>query len=241
MAGDNRLIETPWSGPLLPLHDKNVVRWACDAEHRALLCLILNDDWPPGFPAVLLVQVFVRKGDLAMLNQILKGFSDATLRKNGCDILHAAAQHGHADIVDMLLALGSRFTDVEWYSWETVFAAAERGHALVVEKLVAVRETYKTRYSFEAGTELVRSLLVATINGHLGVVETLLDTGIDISGERDILEDAVRAGKLGIFRELVIARAKLNGSELLVAETEGQVAIFEEILELRPRSKWSDN
>ncbi|KAK6949512.1 hypothetical protein Daesc_009594 [Daldinia eschscholtzii] len=134
-------------------------------------------------------------------------------------VLRAAALGGSEDIVNLLLEPQNRIsTDDEEYSL-AILAAARRGHHNIYRKLIAL--TGKTLDDFPRLRN--EMLWEAAFHGQYEVIQMLLDIGVDIDEEPELiladhgsaLEIAASRGDVRMVRFLLARGASIGPSEKL--------------------------
>ncbi|MCJ1360834.1 MAG: hypothetical protein MMC33_010843, partial [Icmadophila ericetorum] len=131
--------------------------------------------------------------------------------------LQVAAEGGHIEMVEKLLAAGADVNAAAGrYGGRTALqAAAEGGHIEVVEKLLAAGADVNAAAGYEGRT----GLQAAAVGGHIEVVEKLLATGADVNAAaaaanegQTALQAAAAGGYIEVAEKLLAAGADVNAS-----------------------------
>lgn len=187
--------------------------------------------------ADLAVRGAVTAGDPAALRAALAAGGRAEQSgKMGVTLLMIAAEHGQAEIVDLLLAAGAGTKRVTSWNETALAAAARGGSSKVVASLLAAgaEVNHRAKLGFSP-------LIVGIGSGHLEVVRQLLAAGADpnqaAAGGTPPLQFAAVQGRVEIARALLAAGARLDarddfGREALELAVDGgheeTIAFFEQ-------------
>src|ERR1035437_6960804 len=162
-------------------------------------------------------------GDAAKVETLLKANPDLVFsrdktrdgwnREMGWTPLHFAAQKGHKDVAELLLA---NKADVDAKSTANVtplHLAALNGHKDVVELLLANKASVNVEFH-EGGTPLH----LAVLNGHKDVVELLVANKADVNARnmydgRGPLHEAAHADRKDIAELLLAHKAVVNAKD----------------------------
>ena len=185
------------------------------------------------------------KGDIGLVKQLisLKADINVPVGYNGRTGLQAAAEEGHVEIIEKLLAEGANINALaaNHYGRTALQAATERGHMEVVEKLLAEGADVNAL----AGNSYGRTALQAAAQGaHVEVLEKLLAEGADINASagnhwgRTALQAAAEQGHMEIMKILLAKGADINApagdiggrTGLQAAAEEGHMEIIEKLL-----------
>ena len=143
------------------------------------------------------------EGDLEGVANALAQGGRVAMRSQGYTPLLAAAQNGHTDICEFLLAHGSDVNEVHQKTKTTVLhEAAGRGHEAVVEALLSWGAIVDPQD--HAG---MTPLFLACQEGHLACVLALLKAGANVSLPNNIgilpIHGAAQTNRLEIVRTLL--------------------------------------
>lgn len=157
----------------------------CNGNHEVIFTLMSksasfksdNTDFPVSLLAI-------ERGDLVTANKCFdQGIDVNWTNSNGDSLLLIAAQHGHKDIVTLLLNRGANVAYQNPYGENVLFVAAKFGHTDIVKLLLdhgmLVDESNLYKES---------PLFIAAENGHLSVVNVLLShkANVDQPDDRDM-------------------------------------------------------
>ena len=159
--------------------------------------------------------------------------------RGGIFALMYASQHGHADLVKILLDAGARADRCTYYRSSALSFAAIGGHLDVVTLLLANKATTTTINKENIWGKT--PLFLATQSGHIKVVEALLLAGADVNQCADDgtspLAIAAESGRLDIVNLLLTHQAiidkanKSNGeTPLIYAISSGQPEVVKALL-----------
>lgn len=148
--------------------------------------------------------------DLAQVEALLRSGADVNAAQgDGMTALHWAAEHGNAELADMLLHAGAHVRVITRLGdYTPLHLAAKGGHADVAERLLEAGADPMARSS----TGGVAPLHFAARSGRVEAVEVLLDAGV----EPDIVEEArgqtplmfaAAAGRVAVIETLMAAGA----------------------------------
>ncbi|CAI7632666.1 unnamed protein product [Penicillium discolor] len=168
----------------------------------------------------------VLDGCVRSLEMLLQAGADISAPVNGRAALQVAAEGGHRDMVQTLLAAKADVNTPPCESGLTALqAAAERGHLDVVQTLLAARADINAPPAKSHGRT---ALQAAAERGHLDVVQTLLTARADVNAPpaeslgRTALQAAAEGGHLRVVQTLLAARADVN---LPPTESHGRTAL----------------
>lgn len=139
----------------------------------------------------------------AIVAMLLKAGADAADPAGLSDAMMAAAMHGYADSMALLLAVGAPVNTVRPRSGTALSLASEGGYLEIVEQLLAAGADLEP-VDREGRTALYHALR----RGHAEVAERLLEAGADIHGKGPGLPTPLHgaaAGGLGALTERLIA------------------------------------
>ncbi|CAG7916515.1 unnamed protein product [Penicillium olsonii] len=213
-----------------------------DGENRLAGCVIQHGQDSPTLMDNALFFAS-RKGCKDLLPIVLQVVTDVDCRMFDQTSLQAAAEEGHLEVVEQLLAAKA---DVNAPARKrngltALQAAAEGGHLEIVEKLLAS----KADVNAPPGSYNGRTVLQAVAaKGNLEVVERLLAASADVNapaGEyngRTALQAAAEKGHLEVVERLLAASADVNApageyngrTALQAAAEEGWLAIMDRLL-----------
>lgn len=182
---------------------------AAQGGHGDVVDLLLTADPGlldrPGYHERTALAAGAGNGHSALVGRLLKRGADARARlRDGGRALDWAANEGHLDVVEQLLAHDSTLLDLPGEDGRTALtAAAAAGHVAVVQGLLA--RGADPRIRMDNGR---RALDAAAAGGHTGVVEVLLahDAGLlDLPGGGDVtaLVCAAAGGHVELLRALL--------------------------------------
>ncbi|KAJ5801264.1 uncharacterized protein N7518_003332 [Penicillium psychrosexuale] len=228
-----------------------------NGHHRLARCIIQHGR---DSPALMHHGLFLvsREGCSELLPSLLQVVADVDARVCGQTALQAAAQGGHLQVVERLLAATANVNApaVEENGRTALQAAAEGGHLQVVERLLAAKADVNTpageingRTALQAAAqgghlEVVERLLAgkADINAPAGyyVVERLLAAKADVNTPtaegRTALQVAAEGGHLKVVDQLLAAKADINTpagrgrTALQAAAQGGHLEVIEQLL-----------
>ncbi|KAF4332948.1 ankyrin repeat [Fusarium beomiforme] len=237
------LAQKPWANQEFNSAQSEILRWAHQARHYALIRLIDSCENSSKSGINQIMTRSAAQGDVEVLGVLLeRGKSIHRINIS----LPAASWGGHVDVVNLLLAAGA---DVNAAATDkckgrtALQAASEGGHLAVVERLLDAGADVNTAAGDDGGRT---ALQAASEGGHLAVVERLLAAGADVNaaagddGGRTALQAASEGGHLAVIGRLLAAGADVNakaadggwrGRTALQAASEGgHLAVVERLL-----------
>lgn len=160
-------------------------------------------------------------GNLEIADYLLECGADSSEFLGGVGLLHAAAQNGHREIVELLLKHGLDLEIKSENEWTPLACAAREGKHDVASLLLEHGANISAQDS-DGWTPLMRGAL----GGHLRLAEMLLKHGADISNQDfDGLNALMAAASQG-HTELVEYLLK-QGAELDHRDKDGVTAVLE--------------
>jgi ankyrin repeat protein len=171
-------------------------------------------------------------GNFAMVTEQLKYGTKSTLKT----ALYSAAEHGHVDIVLLLLEHGANVNTAQKGGVLALYTAALNGHERVVKVLLdeGAEKEAKTEMGFTA-------LLIAAEKGHEKVVKILLDEGAEKEASENngftALLVAAEKGHEKVVKVLLDegaekeAKTKMGSTALLVAAGYGHERVVKVLLD----------
>jgi hypothetical protein len=131
--------------------------------------------------------------------------------------LQAAAEGGHIDVIEKLLAAQVDINTAPAYGNRrtALQAAAEGGHIDVVERLLAVNTDVNAAAAHHNGRTAIQA---AAGGGNINIVETLLIAQADVNADatynygRTALQAAAEGGYIDIVERLLAAQADVNAA-----------------------------
>ncbi|KAI9770983.1 MAG: hypothetical protein M1840_002687 [Geoglossum simile] len=212
--------QMPWTFDEWAHRTQSVIRWVLQNDHCALLRHIESSD-TNALSSEGRRQILVSSAAQG-LSQIVDMLINLGKIKN-TDLgvaLAAAAERGHLDVVERLLAAKADVNAAAGaYGRTALQVAAEWGHLDVVEKLLLVKADVNA-----AGGDRM-ALQAAAEGGHLDVVERLLLVKADVNagGDRTALQAAAEGGHLDVVERLLVANADVNA--VAAAQYYGRTAL----------------
>ncbi|KAI2763075.1 hypothetical protein DTO006G1_2214 [Penicillium roqueforti] len=214
-----------------------------NGHHRLARCIIQHGR---DSPALMNHGLFLvsREGCSELLPSLLQVVTHVDARVCGQTALQAAAQGGHLQVVERLLAATANVNApaAEGNGRTALQAAAQGGHLKVVERLLAATANVNAPAAEGNGRT---ALQAAAEGGHLQVVERLLAAKADINappGEingRTALQAAAEGGHLQVVERLLAAKAVVNapagygGTALQAAAYGGHLKVVERLLAVK--------
>ncbi|GMH36922.1 hypothetical protein BSKO_04795 [Bryopsis sp. KO-2023] len=133
--------------------------------------------------------------------------------------LHAAAEEGHVDVVEILLEAGAEIDAQNRAGGAALHSAVQKDHLEVVKVLVKAGATVdlKTDDGFTP-------LLMATFNVHLEVAEFLMESGADVNA-KDSRGDTVLMSAAHFGGQMLVQLILDNGGEKDAQNTAGITAV----------------
>ncbi len=129
----------------------------------------------------------------------------------GSTALMQAAFHNRPDVVEVLLNAGADPLLKDEKGWTAFMKAVYQGHEKIVERMLPI-----------SSDQLGRALMVASIMGHEGVVQSLVAAGVDVNQKERGQTALMMAASRGNDE---IVRLLLNhGAQPLEANNEGRTA-----------------
>ncbi|XP_015833767.1 protein TANC2 isoform X2 [Tribolium castaneum] len=198
--------------------------------------------------------VYANEGIVPMVSLLLEFGADVELTNSqGSTALSLAAAKGHCDIVRHLVAAGASPGHVDTAGYCPLVHAARNGCLNVVGYLLACDWIIKNVEDVELGEAAQQALVAAASQGHVDIVEYLLDmaeVNVDatdsVTGET-ALTVAAANGCHGVCTALIGRGASLsvcNKKEmapLLLAVKEGHWAVAERLIQNHAAIEQSDN
>ena len=145
--------------------------------------------------------------------------------------LQKATEHGHIEIVKLLLDHSADVNAKATVNWTALMAASRGGHAEIVRLLLDHGADVNVKGS--RGT----ALKTASSEGHTEIVRLLLESPVEVNIKNDVgntaLMDASRGGHLGIVRLLlnhdqdVDVKKNAGNTALMYASRGGHVRVVE--------------
>jgi hypothetical protein len=171
------------------------------------------------------------KGDLTKVRMLLY-FAAGPRTINSTNMygygpMQLAAQHGHADVLALLIERGGNVNLRRPSSWNTpLIMAASRGRADCC-RLLLDKGADPNEYGMFGGTRHT-ALQCAAEGGHLDVVNLFLDRGIgpnEKEGSTSALHRACKNNHLDVVKRLVAAGADINSRQEWDKYTPLQLAV----------------
>lgn len=132
----------------------------------------------------------------AVRHFLSEGAEVSTVNRSGRPALILAAQEGHPEVVRLLLSHGADLNAKDKDGWNALTVAAYQGRTGVIEVLAG-----------KMPDQLDDALLVASLQGHGGVVDQLLNRGAYVntrsSADQTPLMLAAKAGHLSVVQMLL--------------------------------------
>ena len=175
------------------------------------------------------------RGDLKNVRKCISGGADVNVQNaQNTTALMLAAQNGHVNVVDVLIANKS---DVNLLSINgtALMHAAQNGHVNVVDVLIANKSDVNLRSI--NGT----ALIAAVHHGNIFLIKKLIDARADINLLRANRKDsaliiAAENGHIDVVRELIANGAHVNlincrrVTALMIAAEKGHVGVVRELI-----------
>jgi ankyrin repeat protein len=154
-------------------------------------------------------------GNLARVNALLQGNPDLAFSKEdkfGATPLHLAAQNGHKDVAELLLANHADVNAKTGEGGTPLQLAAKNGHKDVAELLLTNKAEVDGKNNYG-----LTPLHHAAYNGHKDVVELLLAKGADVNAGRNVratpLHLAAKNGHKDVAELLLANKAYINAKD----------------------------
>ncbi|ERF74129.1 hypothetical protein EPUS_06398 [Endocarpon pusillum Z07020] len=212
---------TSWTGVEWNQRAKIVLDFILSYDHKALLTCIEKSNEP--FHKQTTLELFISaagRGKVKVLEYLLETDPKVAVESlRGRTALHAAAEGGHIEIVERLLATEADIN--KGHGQNALEAAAGGGHIEVVERLLAA----------EADVDVLSgrtALQAAAHGGHIKVVERLLTAKADVNApaaaadDRTALQSAAHGGHIKVVKRLLAAEADVNAA---AASVDGRTAL----------------
>jgi ankyrin repeat protein len=179
--------------------------WAADEGHEAVVELLLTHDPGlldlPGFGGCTALMAAAARGHVELSRMLLARGADPALREaEGTRALDWAAQNGHLDVVECLLAHRPELLDMPGLDERTaLMAAAARGHVELLRRLLARGADPSLRKK-----EGTRALDWAAQEGHQEVVSVLL------AQQPELLDAPGHGGRTALMAAAANGRVRLT-------------------------------
>ncbi|KAI3326133.1 ankyrin repeat-containing domain protein [Xylariaceae sp. AK1471] len=220
----------PWQPESWGTDDPGLLRWAQQAHHNALGRLIISSRTLSSQEVLQFINCSMCYQDITLLDIFLQ---NQTLDINYA--LLAAAEGGHPDAVERLLAAKANINATSNEGRSALYAAAEYGHLDVVERLLAANANVNA-----TSNEGRSALEAAAESGHLDVVERLLAANANVNATSNegcsALYAAAGGGHLDVVERLLVAKVNVNAtsnegrSALEAAAESGHLDVVERLL-----------
>lgn len=154
-------------------------------------------------------------GDLATVQKRLADGANADSKwpENDLTALYVAAQNGHVDIVNALLAADADVNQKSMQGYTALIKASQKGHLEVVRALIEAGAEVNAKGEWQ-GREGITPLITAALNGHREIVETLLTANAQVNlamvDGATALTTATMAGEPQIMKLLLDAGADID-------------------------------
>jgi ankyrin repeat protein len=162
-------------------------------------------------------------GCIRSLSMLIQAGADINAQINHKTALQAAAEAGHLEVVQALLAANAdvNSSPAKYGGGTALQAAAEAGHLEVVHALLAANADVNSSPAKYSGRT---ALQAAAEGGHLEVVHALLAAKADVNASSNelsgtALQAAAEGGHLEVVHALLAAKADVNASSNRLSRT----------------------
>jgi ankyrin repeat protein len=223
---DEGLAVKPWTSYDWTHNKRTISSCIIRLNHVALFRVVFHMDNTADHKEITwLLKSAAYTGHVVMVRAILElGFN---ITWTLLQALQAAAQGGHLDVVERLLATKANVNApaADRSGRTALQAAAEGGHLDVVERLLVAKADVNAPAVYFSGRT---ALQAAAEGGHLDMVERLLVAKADVNAPavyvsgRTALQAAAQGGHLDVVERLLVAKASVNAP---AASSSGRTAL----------------
>jgi ankyrin repeat protein len=213
---DERLAVKPWTTYDWIHNKRTISSYIIRLDHVALFRVVFHVDYTADHKEIAwLLESAVHTGHVVLVRAVLELSFSRKINLNR--VLQAAAEGGHLDVVERLLASKAdvNAAAAKDLGCTALQAAAGGGHLDVVERLLAAKADVNAAAVLHYGRT---ALQAAAGGGHLDVVERLLAAKADVNAAaaedfgRTALQAAAEGGHLDVIERLLAAKADVNAA-----------------------------
>lgn len=153
---------------------------ACDPELNADLILtqidylfLIRGRLQAMMQRMTAIETAIEQGDLAAIQEAIARGTEIP-----AEALALAAELGHTEIVEALIAAGAEVNQGDSEGWTPLMAAAGGGHTAIVEKLLAAGANVNAQTVFG-----LTPLMAAAAKGQTATVKQLIAAGADLNAK----------------------------------------------------------
>ncbi|XP_018413383.1 PREDICTED: ankyrin-3-like [Nanorana parkeri] len=159
----------------------------------------------------------VSKGDLSMLESLLKNSDVNAVNSSGETLLHVAASNGHVPVIRFLISKGAKVDAKDRKRRTPLHRAAENGHEEAVKVLLQAGANI-----YSQDTDCLTPMHLAVQNNHHNVVKLFLqEEGKRYKNRTNFLHIAAVKDDSGLVQNLL-----KNGASVDAADEQKQSALF---------------